>query len=178
MTSVFCLHLHTAEPAAVPMSEAVKSRATDETISVWTKCTEWECLIWSGPSLDRRTSIAGGNSIRDSEKMERVRARQRKTDRKHLWLVPGWFESLRNKRITLNGFNVLYPSHLLLQRSSLWNTCSRDGDQWTKKVSHTDPETHMLGYDTQTTLSGRLPSCLKGPRFHLDLADCVLFPLV
>lgn len=113
------------------------------------------CLWTDGTALQR-----GKFNKRWSEKLETVRGRERKTDRTHLYFIPGWFESLRNKRITLDGLNVLYPSHLLLQRSSLWNTCNTED---MNKSTHTRTQTH-------TCVSANPCHVLKGTRFHVDWA--------
>lgn len=68
------------------------------------------CLWTDGTALQQK----GKFNKRQRENTARVRGRERKKDRTHLHIIPGWFESLRNKRITLNGLDVLYPSHLLL----------------------------------------------------------------
>lgn len=152
MTSVFCLHPHNQRGeretdrgrqrmavaccgfcVGATALEAANSGASDETVSGWNK-RRWMnvwfglgCLWTDGTALQR-----GKFNKRRSEKIARVRGRERKRDRTHLYIIPGWFESLRNKRITLDGLNVLYPSHLLLQRSSLWNTCYTEKRLWTK----------------------------------------------
>lgn len=156
MTSVFCLHLHNQrgereteggrQRAAVAWRgfcvgaaalEALNSGASDETVSGRNK-RRWMnvwfglgCLWTDGIALQR-----GKFNKRRREKIASVRGRERKRDRTHLHIIPGWFESLRNKGITLDGLNVLYPSHLLLQRNSLWNTCYTEERLWTKGCTH------------------------------------------
>lgn len=44
---------------------------------------------------------------------------RRRERRAHLGGVPGWFESLRNKRVALDGLDLLYPPHLLGERDLL-----------------------------------------------------------
>lgn len=94
------------------------------------------------------------NSIRDGEKSERKG--EKEGTGTHLHVVPGWFESLRNKRIALDGLDVLYPSHLLLQRNSLWNTCFNRRKPVNKSAR--TPGTHA-----DTRISPVIP--WKGPDF-------------
>lgn len=183
MTSVFCLHLHNqrgekeTERGRQRMAVAccgfcVGAAALEaaEQWSVWWNRLRSEqtalngnvwfglgCLWTDGTALQR-----GKFNKRRSEKLETERGRERKTDRMHLYFIPGWFESLRNKRITLDGLNVLYPSHLLLQRSSLWNTCNTDR-RYEQKHTHTCTQ-------TDTCVSANPCHVLKGTRFHVDWA--------
>lgn len=189
MTSVFCLHLHNqrgekeTEGGRQRMAaaccgfcvgaaalEAANSGASDETISGRNKrcwMNVWfglGCLWTDGTALQR-----GKFNKRQSEKIARVRGRERKRDRTHLYIIPGWFESLRNKGITLDGLNVLYPSHLLLHRSSLWNTCYTEGRRWTKACTH--PETHT---NTQRVSRAWSFSERHQISFGPGLVDCML----
>jgi len=196
MTSVFCLHLHNqrgereTERGGQRMAvaccgfcvgaaalEAAYTGASDETVSGRNK-RRWMnvwfglgCLWTDGAALQR-----GKFNNRQSEKMERVRGWERKRDRTHLYIIPGWFESLRNKGITLDGLNVLYPSHLLLQRSSLWNTCYTEERLWTKACTHVHKHTYACTHTRTQTHRGHLLSFSERHQisFGLSLVDCML----
>lgn len=189
MTSVFCLHLHyqrgeretegrrqrTAAAwcgfcVGAAALEALNSGASDETVSGWNK-RRW-MNVWFGLGCLWTDGVAlqGGKfNKRRGEKIARMRGRERKRGRTHLHIIPGWFESLRNKGITLDGLNVLYPSHLLLQRNSLWNTHYTEERLWTKVCTHVQEHTDM--HTTQLAIP-----CysLRGTRLHLDWAELIV----
>lgn len=187
MTSMFFLHLHNQKGER----EREKEREADDGCCLlWLLCgccrfgggEQWNrlrleqmalnrnvwfglgCLWTDGPALQR-----GKFNKRQSEKTERVRGRGKESDRTHLYIIPGWFESLRNKGITLDGLNVLYPSHLFLQRSSLWNTLDRR-EMMNKS---TDTCTHMYT-DTQTVRCPLSWSERHQISFGLGLVDGML----
>lgn len=162
MTSVFCLHNQRGVVV-------VGGETEDGCCLLWLLCgcccfggseqwsVWWNCLrseqtalngnVWFGLGClwtDGTALQIGKFNKRQSEKMERVRGNGRTRDRTHLYIIPGWFESLRNKGIALDGLNVLYPSHLLLQRSSLWNTCYTEGKLWTKAGTHIWAQAHRV----------------------------------
>lgn len=187
MTSVFCLHLHNQREER----ERWERETEDGCCLLWLLCgccrfgggEQWS--VWWNRLRSEQTALNGnvwfglgclwtdGTALqrgkfnkRQSEKIERVRGRGRKRDRTHLYIIPGWFESLRNKGITLDGLDVLYPSHLLLQRSSLWNTCYTEGEDYEQKHAHMCSQTH-----THVHRGSAVPChVLKGTRLQLDWA--------